>query len=426
MRRLLLAGLAACTTQNGTITLTMVTAPGSTVLDAAQALKVVITNPHQEFQATRDATGFDLSIDVDHAGASGAILIDAYDASGALVATGESPPFPIAAVDAAVAVYMAAPRSLAAAPVALPLGLTGLGVGALNYGVIFAGGTDDTGAVSGNVSIYNAYDHTLSAGLALTVPRTGIAVGVSQSGVVYLFGGTDGAGSATGTLTRFDTTVAPSGSYSDLSNHPELARTGQRMVAAGADEQLVTGTPVAVIAALGTSVTARSTPTSLPAAGDAQTTSDGVATAVFATDTGLVRFRDDVVDTIAATVPTRPVVTAMAPDSFAIVGDTTQLLAFDATTGTVTTGTLATARTGAAVAATDRYLLVAGGATAELFDVGAGQRGFAPVATIPMVVPRTGASAVALPNGQILIAGGVDTAGMPVATIELFTPDPTE
>ena len=50
----------------------------------------------------------------------------------------------------------------------------------------------------------------------------------------------------------------------------------------------------------------------------------------------------------------------------------------------------------------------------------------APVVTLPLVVPRTKASALPLPNGQILIVGGVDGSGAPIATIELFTPDPAE
>jgi len=37
-------------------------------------------------------------------------------------------------------------------------------------------------------------------------------------------------------------------------------------------------------------------------------------------------------------------------------------------------------------------------------------------------VPRTHAVAHALPNDQILIAGGLDAAGAPVGTLELFTP----
>jgi len=50
----------------------------------------------------------------------------------------------------------------------------------------------------------------------------------------------------------------------------------------------------------------------------------------------------------------------------------------------------------------------------------------APLASLPLVVPRTGASALALPNDQILIAGGTDAAGAPIDTLELFTPAPAE
>ena len=46
------------------------------------------------------------------------------------------------------------------------------------------------------------------------------------------------------------------------------------------------------------------------------------------------------------------------------------------------------------------------------------------VAIVPMVVPRTGAVARPLANGQVLVVGGVDATGAPVATVELYTPDP--
>ena len=59
-------------------------------------------------------------------------------------------------------------------------------------------------------------------------------------------------------------------------------------------------------------------------------------------------------------------------------------------------------------------------ANAELFD----STTFALVATMPMVVPRTGATAVALPDDQVLMVGGIDANGAPSATIELFTPAP--
>jgi hypothetical protein len=87
-------------------------------------------------------------------------------------------------------------------------------------------------------------------------------------------------------------------------------------------------------------------------------------------------------------------------------------------------------RTGCAAAATTRYLVIAGGTTttgdlattAEIYDAGT----LALIATRPLVAPRSGATATVLPNGQILIAGGSDATGAPIATLELFTPDSTE
>jgi hypothetical protein len=55
---------------------------------------------------------------------------------------------------------------------------------------------------------------------------------------------------------------------------------------------------------------------------------------------------------------------------------------------------------------------------AELIDI----RTMNHIGTIPMVVPRTRAGARPLTNGQIMVFGGVDAAGNPVGTIELFTP----
>ena len=99
----------------------------------------------------------------------------------------------------------------------------------------------------------------------------------------------------------------------------------------------------------------------------------------------------------------------------------------------VRTACTTSARTAVAartIAATAGYLVVAGGRDAsgaivpdvEVFDVETLER----VATLPMLVPRAGATARPLPNQQVLIAGGVDASGAPVATIELFTPTPPE
>ena len=112
---------------------------------------------------------------------------------------------------------------------------------------------------------------------------------------------------------------------------------------------------------------------------------------------------------------------AGTPARDAVIADPT------AGTSTTVTSALSTARLHAAIAATARYIVVAGGsdgsgavsATADILD----GTTLALVATIPMVVGRTGASAVALPNEQVLVVGGLDATGAPSDLIELFTPD---
>jgi hypothetical protein len=106
---------------------------------------------------------------------------------------------------------------------------------------------------------------------------------------------------------------------------------------------------------------------------------------------------------------------------------TTDAVRIDAATGAaeVLPGIPAVAKTGCAAAATTRFLIIAGGTTSAGIDGNVtvyDASTLALVATVPLVVPRTNAVALALPNGQILIAGGVDAAGAPVGTLELFTP----
>ena len=89
---------------------------------------------------------------------------------------------------------------------------------------------------------------------------------------------------------------------------------------------------------------------------------------------------------------------------------------------------LTVARNEAAIAATSTHIVVAGGLDsdgavvpdAEIIDAAT----LAPITSLPLAVPRHGAHAVELANGQIAIFGGLDASDTPVETIELFTPTP--
>lgn len=416
---LLAAGLllAACNGTVGTLSIRLTTAPGSTLLDPAQTLKLTITNPHQVTTATRGPNGFTIDLEMPAASTSGSIIVEALDASGTRIAAGESPPVPFGAVDATVVIYMAVPSSIATAPAMLAPARSDLGTGQLTYGAVLAGGVN-MGAPSDAIAIYNAFDHTLTGGLAMPAARSGVGVGVGASNTVYLFGGFDDRGAPTGTLWRFDTNAPPNGTYADFGDKAGFARSDAALVPIGNDHFLITGMPAAELEGLGGTVAAHTEIASLPAAGASVVGTDGVVTSVFAGDTGIVRYRNATFDTLDATPRTGAAVVALPTGKVAVLcGPSPELV--DPATGALSPLSI-TAPAGCGAAATQRHLVIAEGATAQVFDATT----LAPVAQPALVVPRGSPNLIALPNGQVLVAGGTDGSGAPIATLELFTPEP--
>lgn len=423
---LLFASLAACQGATGTIILDLTTAPGSTVLDSVETLRVTASNPVQVFETTRsDDGGFDLSMELE-AGVTAALTLEGFDASGGLVATGMSPEVGFAPSNARIAIYVAPPMSIAPAPERLAPLRTGVSIDSVVYGAVFAGG-EEAGAPSDKLQIYNAFDHSLVDGLPVPAPRTGVAVGGAPS-AVYLFGGADATDAASGELTRFDTTVAPSGAYQSLGDTPSLARSGERMVRIGTESYLVTGTPPLLVENF--TVSARTEVPTLPTVGAALP--DATAAVFVGGATGLVRYRNNTLDTLPGEVTReRAAVTALPSGQFLVIGGgpadapLRSALLVDPTTGTVTSrpDVLAVGRYAPAVAATPRHVVVSGGVdaaglpldTAEILDATTLER----VAMLP-VTPRAGAIAIALPTQQVLIGGGLASGDL----LELFTPPP--
>jgi len=412
MRALAVLALAACNGSVGTIGISLTTAPGSTVLDDASALRVTVTNPHDQQTIQRASNGsFDLELDLPADGTYGAIIVDALDANGDLVATGQSPAIPFGAIDASVVIYMAPPLSIGAAPVALTPDDQIAG-GTLEYGAIFAGGTV-AGVPTDAITIYNAYDHTLAAGLALPGPRAGLALGVGAIGVVYLFGGIDATMAPQDNLWRFDTRAAPNGAYVDFGEKAGFARADQKAVAIGGDQFVLTGSPVGEIAGLAGSVTSVTQVAALPPAGASVLGSDNGIRAVFAGPSGIVVLAAGEFTTLDASDHTGASAIALPDQTVLVACGTGAPAIVDPLAGTVTPITIQNPAA-CTLAVTTRYVLVLSGATADVYDTS-----LAHVTSITATA-RTGATAVTLPNDQVLIAGGGSTA------LELFTPDPTE
>ncbi len=418
--------LAACSGDAGVITVDLATAPGSTLLDDVQTLRLVVTEPRKVVTAERDGNGFDLAFDLPAEGTSAAILIDGLDASGTVIASGATPHFAFGGVDGHVVVYMAAPNTVAIAPRALEPARSAIAAGPLVYGAAFAGGTLASGAASDAIAIYNAYDHSLVAGRPLPAPRSGLALGVGTLGL-YLFGGRDEVGTPAQSLWRFDPQQAPSGVYFDYGEKPGFGRADERFVPTGNEHFLLTGTPGAELLGLDGSMVAHDEVPSLPRDGVTVTANDGTVASFFVGPDGVVRCRAGTCELTALPGRTSSAVVALPGGKIGVVCGPAELVRIDAATVVAETiaGIPSVAKTGCAAAVTSRHLVIAGGTTAsgvddtvEIYDAAT----LALVATSTLAVPRTGAIAIALSNDQVLIAGGLDASSQPTATLELFTP----
>ena len=415
-----LAALAGCPRDEvGTISLGLTTAPGSTVMDGVTRLRLTFTNPPQEIVVERTERGFDLSLDLEADGATRSLVVDGLDASGALVATGLSPPFPFAPIDARIVVYMAAPMSLGAAPVALAPPRAGPSAAALSYGAVLAGGIDAAGGPSDALQIYNAYDHSLVTGRPMPDQRAGATLAVTARNGVFLFGGTGPDGAPTGTLWFFDTTVVGGGRYNDaIPDRPALARTGRAAVPLGGDRFLIAGAPPLELASGQLAETAALAAIS---GGATVTASDRVITTVVIDEaTGeLLRLRGGAPEALGAERK-NGTAAALPGGRIAVLGGDAaprDAVVVDAASGELVPvpGALAAAYATLAVAATPRFVVVAGGlgggagTQVEILDAST----LAPRHAAPILVSDAITAAIALPNEQVLLVG---------AGLHLFTP----
>ncbi len=454
MKRALLVVMGfgtACNGASGTLEVGLVTAPGSKLLDADQpadllvdTLTMIITAPRSETVAERVDGGFTLSADLPAAGGSGQVIVEGKNAAGDLVAYGQSPPFAVAGITAKLVIYMATPLSIGVAPLTLSPARSDLTVGAVSSGCLFVGGRLASGAPSDATAVYNAYDHSITAGVPMLAPRAGVAMALDATGHAVLFGGTGSDGQPTDTMWSFDTTVAPMGAFSDLGDQAGFARTDQIALFTGAGEFIISGNPVVEFSSATSTLVARTDVSNLSNVGVGLTTSDGVVTAVFGGagldgDTGYTVFRDDVVSFPTGGDPNLMggAMAAIPDDQVVLAGGTditgnTSLFELDPTTSAqsvLPTGLTARFQPGAA--ATSRYLVIAGGidpnddeTTLDTVDIVSLSTAPTLMATLKMAQPRSSPTLIALPNDQVLIAGGVDENNQPIETLELFTPDP--
>lgn len=428
---------AGCLGDSGTISVSVVTAPESPLLERVQRIRLTLSDPRTVVESLRSSKGFSLSLEASADGEVGRLSVEGFNGSGQLVAYGSSPPFTVGPIDARVVVYLAEPESMAAAPVHLEVPRFDAGVSPLNYGAIIVGGRDNANVVRGEVELYNAYDHTLVRGLDLPAPRAGAAVAATVDGRVFILGGQGGDNQSSTLTWQFNTNVAPSGAYVELPN-TATARFGEHTVAVSPSRFLVTGAP-AQIDALNGLVSSLSNAPALPTQMISVLAGEEIV-AIGASASAVVRYRGGVFDALTAPAAQRTghSVVATADAQIAVIagndgdGLRNDAVKIDPITGTsaVVPDVLEIPRHRASVARAGAFLVVAGGvdaagiilASAEILDATT----LAHLSTIPMVTARANADAISLPNDQVLLIGGIDGRGRATAALELFTPRPVE
>lgn len=432
---LLLAASAGCLGETGTVSVSVLTAPESTLLEGVQRVRMTLVGPRKVVEARRSEAGtFSLSLEAEADGNPTALEVEGYDAADQLIAFGRTPPFSLGPIDAHVAVYLAPPMSMGLSPVRLATARFDLAATALNYGAVMVGGRDNANAVRGELEIYNAFDHTLARGLDLPQPRAAPAIGATIDGRVFILGGQgqDGAPLATGW--QFNSTVAPAGVYAEIASSA-AARSGQRAVPITTTRFLLTGAP-ALLDAISVAATPIADAPTLPTQMVAVLSGNDIL--AIGVGANVVRYRGGAFDQLAIPAALRSghAVVATADAQVAVIGGqlagelTADVVKIDpqAGTGVVIADVLEIPRRRAAVARAGGFIVVAGGTsetdvvldTVELLDATT----LAHVATIPMTAPRAFAEAVTLPNDQVLIVGGIDNRGRPTDRLELFTGAP--
>lgn len=246
---LLLLGATACGIggATGTFALELVTAPGSTVLDGVTFARLTLSDPYTVVESARGPDGkFHLEMEVEAYGPPAQVTFEGIDASGDLVAWGRSGSLPLGAFDASVRIYVAAPDSLAAAPVALDPPRTDMGIARFGFGVLVVGGVGAGDVLLDRTEIYDIYAHELLPGDEAPAPRALPVVGAGVTGNAYLFGGR-GAEGDTGSVWVFNSNIEPEGAWSTSNDMPELARSGVSITPVRADAYVITGDPPLVL-----------------------------------------------------------------------------------------------------------------------------------------------------------------------------------
>ena len=462
-----LLGAAACGGKKGTIELDIVRSPLDDPFTGASSVRFTIGPTVKTAPVINGHFSFSLTEGPPKAPA--AIVVEALDSMGNVVAHGQTPTLQLNAVNQGpYAIWVGRPGTVSAARAELPSPRTEVAaLGAAGLGVLFAGGRDATGAALASSAVYDVFTQDIIVVKDLSTPRAGAAaIPSSPRGIVFGGATSVGLGNPAGALDSgelFDPSTGsglwvavPADSSPDARSQANVLvlGSGSGLVSGGLSEA---GTPLSSALLVAAGGSARFSPLSKPMF--AARYRHAGAAAHFPEGDGAL-----LIGGVADGDTSSPVVERLIGQSFDNTFDATGIEnRWDATATAISGGVLLVGGTtpapGGRVATSSvvyiptdtkgpviRYdalnlspraghtatvvgndLLLCGGydATNKLIascDLLTINPVIAFKKTIVLGKARKGHVAVALETGPVLIAGGVDDQDRPLASIEIYTP----
>lgn len=476
---LTLVCLAACGGKSGTLSLDVVVSPTDDPFIDASSVRFTIGDGTHVTTTPVSGGHFTLKLQQKPESTNGPVLVEALDATGAVVAHGVTPSLQLTAMDQGpIAVWVGRPGKVATTSAAITIPVTQSDGSVADtpaprtdmasttipgLGAFFCGGRDSTGAALAKTAVYDVYTQAIIATSDMEFARAGGIAAATDGVHGWAYGGATSAGFGTfgapnTTIELFDPTTGlgiwaqlPTDAF-DARSFPSgaLLASGVTLISGGFDGN---GAPLATGALVNPSgavrLTALATPMAAPRAGHAAAAahfSDGDGAILFGGlakgSTGPVAERL-VGQTFAAYPLGLPLVNLTNATATTMPNGDVLILGGQADDGTVSAGgivitpstatptvaqlanALSVARVGHTATISGSDLVVCGGAdstgalqgSCDILDATT----YGIKRTVPLAAPRRNHSSELLETGDIVIAGGIGTDGKPLASIELFT-----
>jgi hypothetical protein len=476
---LTLVSLAACGGKSGTLSLDIVVSPTDDPFVDAASVRFTIGDGTHVDTTTVTAGHFTLKLSQKPESMDGPILVEALDATGAVVAHGITPSLSLAAMDQGpIAVWVGRPGKMATTSAAITIPVTQsdgttadtpdprtdmASTTIAGLGALFCGGRDANGAALAKTAVYDVYTQAIIATSDMEFARAGGLAAATDGVHGWAYGGATSPGFGTfgapnTTIELFDPTTGlgiwaqlPTDAFDARSYATgTLLASGVTLISGGVD---ATGMPLATGSLVNPTGAVRLTAIASPMA--AARSGHAAAAAHFSDGDGAILFGG------LAKGSTAPVAERLVGQTFAsyalgvplpnLVGATATtmpngdvlILGGQADDGTVGPGgivitpstspptvvqlanALSAGRVGHSATISGSDLVVCGGAdatgapegTCDVLDTST----YGIKRTVALAAARRNHSAQLLETGDIVIAGGIDSSGKPLASIELFT-----